>query len=181
MSRPAAPPDAVEAPAAIRGGAALAVWHAGWAAAVGLTALGGAWFGQEAEALDTPAALAMATPGLLGLVLLGRDGLMVRAALLAAWSLAAIAAAGLSGGLTGPLGAFVFMPVAAAIALGTAQASGLFDSAEPKGHGRRAGGQQGGDSGHAGRGLRRAVDGGGDQARQRRQRRSQGAEGGQSH
>jgi len=123
LSRPAAPPDAVEAPAAIRGGAALAVWHAGWAAAVGLTALGGAWFGQEAEALDTPAALAMATPGLLGLVLLGRDGLMVRAALLAAWSLAAIAAAGLSGGLTGPLGAFVFMPVAAAIALGTAQGS----------------------------------------------------------
>ncbi|MEG0817993.1 MAG: HAMP domain-containing sensor histidine kinase, partial [Brevundimonas sp.] len=123
MSRPAAPPDAVHAPAAIRGGAALAVWHAGWAAAVGLTALGGAWFGQEAEALDTPAALAMATPGLLGLVLLGRDGLMVRAALLAAWSLAAIAAAGLSGGLTGPLGAFVFMPVAAAIALGTAQGS----------------------------------------------------------
>ncbi|PRB40399.1 two-component sensor histidine kinase, partial [Brevundimonas sp. MYb33] len=124
MSRPAAPPDAVETLAATRGGAALAVWHAGWAAAVGLTALGGAWFGQEAQALDTPAALAMATPGLLGLVLLGRDGPMVRAALLAAWSLAAIAAAGLSGGLTGPLGAFVFMPVAAAIALGTAQGSG---------------------------------------------------------
>ena len=123
MSRPAAPPDAVDTPAATRGGAALAVWHAGWAAAVGLTALGGAWFGQEAEALDTPAALAMATPGLLGLVLLGRDGPMVRAALLAAWSLAAIAAAGLSGGLTGPLGAFVFMPVAAAIALGTVQGS----------------------------------------------------------
>ena len=121
MSRPAAPPDAVETPAVIRGGAALAVWHAGWAAAVGLTALGGAWFGQGAQALDTPAALAMATPGLLGLVLLGRDGPMTRAALLAAWSLAAIAAAGLSGGLTGPLGAFVFMPVAAAIALGTAQ------------------------------------------------------------
>ncbi|MNL23667.1 hypothetical protein D3C87_1450640 [compost metagenome] len=67
------------------------------------------------------------------------------------------------------------------VAVGGAQASGLFDGAEPKGHGRRAGGQQGGDSGHAGRGLRRAVDGGGDQARQRRQRRSQGAEGGQSH
>lgn len=123
MSRPAAPPDAVETPAATRGGAALAVWHAGWAAAVGLTALGGAWFGQGPQALDTPAALAMATPGLLGLVLLGRDGAMARAALLAAWSLAAIAAAGLSGGLTGPLGAFVFMPVAAAIALGTVQGS----------------------------------------------------------
>ena len=56
----------------------------------------------------------MATPGLLGLILLGRDGRAVRAALLAAWSLAAIAAAGLSGGLTGPLGGFVFMPLAAA-------------------------------------------------------------------
>jgi cell cycle sensor histidine kinase DivJ len=63
----------------------------------------------------------MATPGLLGLILLGRDGRAVRAALLAAWSLAAIAAAGLSGGLTGPLGGFVFMPLAAAIALGSSR------------------------------------------------------------
>lgn len=120
MTRPAAPFHAAETPPAdARGGAALAVWHAGWAAAVGLTALGGAWLSQGGQALDTPAALAMATPGLLGLILLGRDGPMVRAALLAAWSLAAIAAAGLSGGLTGPLGGFVFMPVAAAIALGS--------------------------------------------------------------
>lgn len=121
MPRPAASPHAVETSAGTRGGAPLAVWHAGWAAAVGLTALGGAWFGQGARTLDTPAALAMAAPGLLGLVLLGRDGPMARAALLAAWALAAIAAAGLSGGLTGPLGAFVFMPVAAAIALAPAR------------------------------------------------------------
>ena len=63
----------------------------------------------------------MATPGLLGLILLGRDGRAVRAALLAAWSLAAIAASGLSGGLTGPLGGFVFMPLVAAVALGSSR------------------------------------------------------------
>lgn len=103
------------------GGSALAAWHAGWATAVGLTALGGVWLGPGSQALDVPAALAMATPGLLGLTLMGRDGPALRAALLAAWSLAAIAAAGLSGGLTGPLGGFVFMPLAAAIALGSAR------------------------------------------------------------
>ena len=101
------------------GGSALAAWHAGWATAVGLTALGGVWMGSGSQTLVVPAALAMATPGLLGLTLMGRDGSALRAALLAAWSLAAIAAAGLSGGLTGPLGGFVFMPLAAAIALGS--------------------------------------------------------------
>ncbi|WP_312785399.1 HAMP domain-containing sensor histidine kinase [Brevundimonas sp.] len=101
------------------GGPALAAWHAGWATAVGLTALGDAWLGQGSQALDVPAALTMAAPGLLGLILLGRDGAGVRAALLTAWSLAAIAASGLTGGLTGPLGGFVFMPLAAAIALGS--------------------------------------------------------------
>ena len=118
LTAPAAPP-LIPDPAAeeARGGSALAAWHAGWAAAVGLTALGAAWLGGPAQGLDAPAALAMATPGLLGLILLGRDGRAVRAALLAAWSLAAIAAAGLSGGLTGPLGGFVFMPLAAAVAL----------------------------------------------------------------
>ncbi|WP_447908972.1 sensor histidine kinase [Brevundimonas bullata] len=103
------------------GGSALAAWHAGWATAVGLTALGGVWMGSGSQTLVVPAALAMATPGLLGLTLMGRDGPALRAALLAAWSLAAIAAAGLSGGLTGPLGGFVFMPLAAAIALGSAR------------------------------------------------------------
>ena len=117
---------AAETPAVdARGGAILAVWHAGWAAAAGLTALGAAWLGQgplEAPSLNAPpplsaALLAMAAPGLLGLLLLGRDGRMVRAALLTAWTVAAIATAGISGGLTGPLGGFVFMPLAAAVAL----------------------------------------------------------------
>ena len=103
----------------------MAAWHAGWAATVGLTALAAAGLGQggQAQGLGVPAALIMAAPGLLGLVLLGREGRTVRAALLAAWSLAAIAASGLSGGLTGPLGGFVFMPLAAAVALGSSRLS----------------------------------------------------------
>lgn len=124
MTAPAALP-ATPDPAAdeARGGSALAAWHAGWAATVGLSALAAAGLGQPAtvQGLSVPAALTMATPGLLGLILLGRDGRAVRAALLAAWSLAAIAASGLSGGLTGPLGGFVFMPLVAAVALGSSR------------------------------------------------------------
>lgn len=100
LTAPAAPP-LIPDPAAeeARGGSALAAWHAGWAATVGLTALAAAGLGQgrEVQGLSLPAALVMATPGLLGLILLGRDGPTVRAALLGAWSLAAIAASSLSG------------------------------------------------------------------------------------
>ncbi|WEK57485.1 MAG: HAMP domain-containing sensor histidine kinase [Candidatus Brevundimonas phytovorans] len=119
LFEPIRSPDAPDA----REGAAVAAWHAGWAAAVGLTALAGDWLGRggEATGLDASAALAMATPGLLGLVLLARDGRTIRAALLAAWGLAAVAASGLSGGLIGPLGGFVFMPLAAAVALGSSR------------------------------------------------------------
>ncbi|MGH7027726.1 sensor histidine kinase [Brevundimonas sp.] len=119
LFEPIRSPDAPDA----RDGAAVAAWHAGWAAAVGLTALAGDWLGRESGAagLGASAALAMATPGLLGLVLLARDGRSVRAALLAAWCLAAVAASGLSGGLTGPLGGFVFMSLAAAVALGSSR------------------------------------------------------------
>ena len=88
-------------------------------------ALGGVWLEPGSPTLDVAAALVMATPGLLGLALLGRDGPAPRAALLLAWSLAAIAAAGLSGGLTGSLGGFAFMPLAAAIALGSARLAPL--------------------------------------------------------
>lgn len=118
LFEPIRSPDAPDA----RDGAAVAAWHAGWAAAVGLMALGGDWLGRAGAAgaldLGASAALAMATPGLLGLLLLARDGRSVRAALLAAWCLAAVSASALSGGLTGPLGAFVFMPLIAAVALG---------------------------------------------------------------
>ena len=71
--------------------------------------------------VEGPAALAlmaMVTPGLGGLLLLRRDGFRPRLALLTGWSAAAILAAVLSGGLNGPLAAFVFMPMIAGLALG---------------------------------------------------------------
>ncbi|MFN3668847.1 MAG: sensor histidine kinase [Brevundimonas sp.] len=96
---------------------ALAAWHAGWAVAAALLALGGRWIGG----LDGPmfyGVLAMVVPGLCGLGLLRRDGPGERMTLLAIWGLAALLTAGLSGGLTGPLSGFVFLPLAAGIALG---------------------------------------------------------------
>jgi len=95
----------------------LAAWHAGWAVAAALLALGGRWLGD----IDGPvfyAVLAMVIPGLTGLGLLQRDGGNQRTALLAVWGLAALLAAALSGGLTGPLAGFVFLPLAAGLALG---------------------------------------------------------------
>ena len=96
---------------------ALAAWHAGWAVAAALLALGGRWIGG----IDGPlfyGVLAMVVPGLSGLGLLRRDGPDERMALLAIWGLAGLLAAALSGGLTGPLSGFVFLPLAAGIALG---------------------------------------------------------------
>ena len=96
---------------------ALAAWHAGWAVAAALLALGGRWIGG----VDGPVfygVLAMIVPGLTGLGLLRRDSAGDRMMLLAVWGLAAVVSAALSGGLTGPLTGFVFLPLAAGIALG---------------------------------------------------------------
>ena len=90
----------------------LAAWHAGWAVAAALLALGGRWLGG----VDGPlfyGVLAMVVPGLSGLGLLRRDGGRERMILLGVWSLAAVLTAALSGGLTGPLSGFVFLPLAA--------------------------------------------------------------------
>lgn len=104
-------------------GAAVAAWHAGWAAAVGVTALfaTGAGTGPEAAGTAAPLLLAlgvMAAPGLAGLTLLRRDDDEARSALLTLWTLAALASAALSGGAGGPLAGFVFAPLAAGLALG---------------------------------------------------------------
>lgn len=104
-----------DAPASDR--PSLAAWHAGWAMAAALLALGGRWIGG----IDGPlfyGVLAMVIPGLSGLGLLRRDGPDERMALLAVWALTAMLTAALSGGLTGPLTGFVFLPLAAGIALG---------------------------------------------------------------
>ncbi|WP_225212255.1 sensor histidine kinase [Brevundimonas guildfordensis] len=102
-----------------RDGAAVAAWHAGWAAAVGVTALFAT--GADAATAATPLLLAlavMAAPGLAGLTLLRRDDDEARSALLTLWTLAALAGAALSGGAGGPLAGFVFAPLAAGLALG---------------------------------------------------------------
>lgn len=103
-------------------GAAVAAWHAGWAAAVGVTALvaTGAMTGQVSGAAS-PVLLALAVmtgPGLAGLILLRRDTDEARSALMTLWMLAALSAAALSGGAGGPLSGFVFAPLAAGLALG---------------------------------------------------------------
>lgn len=109
------PKPPTDAPASDR--PSLAAWHAGWAVAAALLALGGRWIGG----IDGPlfyGVLAMVVPGLSGLGLLRRDGARERMVLLGIWGLAALLAALLSGGLTGPLTGFVFLPLAAGIALG---------------------------------------------------------------
>ena len=95
----------------------LTAWHAAWTGAVLLSVIAGVVFGG----LDGPAlfgAAAMIVPGLAGLGLLWRDGTGERSLVLVIWTLAALAAAMLSGGLSGPLVGSVIMPFVAALALG---------------------------------------------------------------
>ena len=106
---------------------ALAAWHAGWAVAAALLALGGRWLGG----VDGPVfygVLAMIVPGLTGLGLLSKDGSEQRIVALGVWGMAAVVAATLSGGLTGPLAGFVFLPLVAGLALG-GQRAALFGAA----------------------------------------------------
>lgn len=107
-------PEAAEA----GDGAAVAAWHAGWTAVVGLTALGAAWLGRPLAAPEALALAVMAAPGVAGLALLARDTAGLRAALMTLWALAALTAAALAGGAAGPLAGFVFAPLAAGLALG---------------------------------------------------------------
>lgn len=116
--RPASTPETAANALVTGGSPALAMWHAGWAAACAALALGGRFIGADAEGLAAFALLAMTAPGLGGLLLLRRDGFRPRLILLTGWSLGAIAAAVLSGGVGGPLGGFVFMPLVAGLALG---------------------------------------------------------------
>ena len=97
--------------------AALAAWHAGWAVAAALLAFGVRWIGG----VDGPvfySVLAMVVPGLIGLNLIKHDSFRDRMILLGVWGTAAATTAALSGGLTGPLAGFVFLPLTAGIALG---------------------------------------------------------------
>ncbi|QDH74893.1 HAMP domain-containing histidine kinase [Brevundimonas sp. M20] len=60
----------------------------------------------------------MVVPGLIGLNLIKHDSFRDRMILLGVWGTAAATTAALSGGLTGPLSGFVFLPLTAGIALG---------------------------------------------------------------
>ncbi len=96
---------------------ALTAWHAAWAGGAILSLVTGATLGW----LSGPAifgAAAIAVPGLAGLALVWRDGTGERSLLLMVWTLAALAAAMLSGGLAGPLAGYGIMPFVAALALG---------------------------------------------------------------
>lgn len=95
----------------------LTAWHAGWAMAAALLALGARWLGD----VDGPvffAALAMAAPGLAGLLLLWRDGSSARAVVMAVWGLAALISSALSGGAAGALPGLLILPFAAGLAFG---------------------------------------------------------------
>ena len=101
------------------------MWHAGWALAqlaliaICLLAAGGA-AGRAVVALAAAAA-----PGVLGA--LWTHGPARRAALAAAWTLAAVAAAALAGGVASPLTGYLLAPALAALVLGAgpAWAAGL--------------------------------------------------------
>ena len=113
-------PDASTSPAratTAEGLSALTAWHAAWAVAAALSAIAGAMVGGLGGAALFGAA-AMVVPGLAGLALLWRDGTGERSLVLVIWTLCALAAAMLSGGLSGPLVGYVIMPFVAALALG---------------------------------------------------------------
>lgn len=113
-------PDASPSPARATAGeglSALVAWHAAWAAAAALSAVGGALLAGLQGAALIGAAL-MVLPGLAGLALLKRDGTGERSLVLVVWTLAALAATMLSGGLAGPLVGAAIMPFVAALALG---------------------------------------------------------------
>ena len=108
--RPSTAPPSLLAPSL------LAMWHACWAVAVCITAfVGESLGGLPVEALA--ALLVMALPGVGGVALMVRDSVGLRFTLMAAWLLASVAAAGLTGGATGAVPGLLVMPLAAGIAL----------------------------------------------------------------
>ncbi|HRO33635.1 MAG TPA: HAMP domain-containing sensor histidine kinase [Brevundimonas sp.] len=111
-----APPTAAKVTSG--GRPALAVWHGAWAAAMAVLVLAGRFLpAADLAATDLAALVVLALPGLAGLALRWRDGDGPRGLVLIVWVLAATGAAGLTGGLTGALGATVLAPLAAGVAL----------------------------------------------------------------
>jgi cell cycle sensor histidine kinase DivJ len=97
---------------------AVVGWHVGWSVAALLLAVAAHWLSPGLQGTVLAGLIGMILPGLAGLWLSRSDSLGDRGLVLGVWSLAAVAASALSGGLTGSLSAFVFAPLVAGILLG---------------------------------------------------------------
>ncbi|MEI9904021.1 MAG: histidine kinase dimerization/phospho-acceptor domain-containing protein [Asticcacaulis sp.] len=93
----------------------MIVWHCAWAAAM-LAGLLGLLF-LPASPFVVAAMVAMTLPGVAVVMLLARDTLVMRRWLMVVWSLAALAAVALTGGITGPVAVWVAMPLVAALVM----------------------------------------------------------------
>ena len=100
-------------PEGLRSGAV--VWHFGWAAAMLLGLLGLLFL--PASAFVIAAMVVMVVPGLSVVLVLARDGVIMRRAVVAVWGVFTLLAVALTGGLSGPLAAWAAMPLIAAVAL----------------------------------------------------------------
>jgi len=92
-------------------------WHAGWACAVALETIA-LYIGGGAPLIVVLGLLAGSAPTLCALAISRRDSSTARMILLILWALASVLAACLLGGVTGPLGVWCVMPLAAATVLG---------------------------------------------------------------
>ena len=97
---------------------AAVAWHGGGAVAAGLTAFAAHWLEPGLQFPVLAGLIGMVLPGLAGLLLAWKDGWTERGLVLGVWCLAAVAASALSGGVTGSMSAFIFMPFVAGILLG---------------------------------------------------------------
>src|SRR5579871_293215 len=93
--------------------AALARWHGGWVAAVGLAAAG-LWLTAPWTHGTGPALALGAAPALAFLIARNYDGPTLRSVIVVAWAIAGGAAATLTGGVSGPLAVWCLAPMAAA-------------------------------------------------------------------
>ncbi len=96
-------------------GMAVIAWHLGWSGCL-LAALVWLLF-LPASLFVVVAIVAMTLPGICALALLSRDTPLMRQGLVWTWSLFALIAVGLTGGVAGPLAAWVALPIIAAIVL----------------------------------------------------------------
>ncbi len=109
--------DRRAAPAFEPAGRSLGAWHGAWVVMVGLTAL--VMIPANGEVRLTAVALATAaTPGALGLFIANRASVGLQFGLVGLWTICVATAAGLTGGLGGPLAVWMLTPLAYAALAG---------------------------------------------------------------